>query len=219
MEKRNGEKKTFVFLAGNESEILAPNSGNENPTKIERLDSISNPLSENGSQVSKKSVTILPQLLPTNEDIKPPVLTVKSKVKGRENSKSVVSPSQVPNLQSPSESPTLKSASPTPSRISAAPSRNSAQARKLIERHKSSDSILSSSSLPPVNRRRHSSQDRMGRFSVKNSAVEAIKSEKTTTANVPISLPPRPKVCKSQIWDNSKFKYTRSFSGNCRVGV
>ena len=199
-------------MAGNESEILAPNSDNGQKEKIEKLDSISSDLEPH---ISKKSVTLLPQLLPTKEDCKTPIFAAKSKLK-REDSKSDVSLTQVPNIlnrHTPVESPTSKSPSPTPALISSA-QRVSARTRKVIERHKSSDSILTSPSLPPVNRRRHSSQDRVGRFSVKSSVVEANKSAKTTNTNVPISLPPRPKVSKTKISDNSKFKYARSLSGN-----
>ena len=82
---------------------------------------------------------------------------------------------------------------------------------RLIERHQSSDSILTqASSLPPVHARRHSSQDRLGRFIVKSSKS---KSSGTTNANVPIPLPPRPKVQKSSTTEKPKFKYSRSVSG------
>ena len=211
-------------MAGNESQILAPTSDNGPKEKLEKLDSISNNSSDHEPHISKKSVTLLPQLLPTKEDSKAPILAVKSKLK-REDSKSDVSLTQVPNFlnrHKPSENP--KSPSPTPALITKSPSPTpaltssavqvSAQTRKVIERHKSSDSILTSPSLPPVNRRRHSSQDRLGRFSVKSSAVEANQLAKTTNPNVPITLPPRPKVSKTKISDNSKLKFTRSLSGN-----
>lgn len=85
----------------------------------------------------------------------------------------------------------------------------------------SSDSIVtttSAASLPPVNiRRRHSSQDRVGRFSVKTSSSQSsIKSPGTTYPSVPIALPPRPKVQKSKSNNDQakpKQKYVRSTSG------
>ena len=81
-----------------------------------------------------------------------------------------------------------------------------------IERHQSSDSILSpASSLPPVRSRRHSSQDRMGRFTVKSSNS---KLSGTSHAIVPIPLPPRPKDPKSSTTEKPKLKYSRSISGS-----
>ena len=159
-------------------------------------------LKENDASTERKK-TSLPQLTNLSNGIKddagskvPPALPIKTR--------NVISSSVPtrPNRLSTLETPT------------ASTSKLSMQTLRKIERHQSSDAILTSptSAFPPVNKRRHSSQERLGRFNVQTSNV---KSNGTSQASAPVPLPPRPKVSATE---KPKFRYTRSISGPILTG-
>ena len=148
----------------------------------------------------------------------PPELPVKARSLSRDQVLAAVVPTRPNRL--PAAEPTSSTPVTSTSSVSAttlAKLSSSTSTSRKIERHQSSDSILSTpassaSTLVPATKRRHSSQERLGRFSVKTSSA---KLNGTCQPTAPLPLPPRPKISASE---KPKLRYSRSTSGPILTG-
>ena len=157
----------------------------------------------------------------------PPELPVKARSVSRDQ---ILAPTRANRLPAAETNSSTTSATPT-STLTSASSTTLAKlsastltpTSRKIERHQSSDSILSNpasltpaSASAPAAKRRHSSQERLGRFSVKLSSAKTNGTCQTSAPTpTPMPLPPRPKVSATE---KPKFRYARSTSGPILTG-